>query len=129
MALEPRVNPLRLDADRSTASDARMMQLTPLAGSVDRVAADAGVLSALGDGQPGPHGPSVQARRPRALKQVVMRIYEPRRAGDGTGAVLVVGADADMMPASDHVDIGARGVGADLSDRRCPTRSRRVLAI
>jgi hypothetical protein len=63
-------------------------------------------------------------RGPR--KQVAMRICAPRRAGDVAGPVLVVGADADMMPASDHVDNGARGVGDDFSYRHCPTRSRRV---
>src|SRR5262249_3623521 len=51
-----------LDADRSTASDACMLQLATLACSVDRVASHAGVLGALGNGQPGPHGPSVQVR-------------------------------------------------------------------
>ena len=33
-------------------------------------------------------------------------IYAPRRAGDVAGAVLVRGADADVMPASDRVTVG-----------------------
>ena len=33
-------------------------------------------------------------------------IYAPRRAGDVAGPVLVRGADADMMPASDRVTVG-----------------------
>ena len=40
------------------------------------------------------------------------------RAGDVAGAVPVGGASADMTPAPDHVDSGARSVGDDLSDRR-----------
>jgi hypothetical protein len=58
-----------------------------------------------------------------------MRVYAPRRAGDLPGAVPVMGADADMLRASDHVNIGARGVGDDLSDRLYPTEARRALAI
>jgi len=49
--------------------------------------------------------------------------YAPSRAGDLAGAVLVGGADADMMPASDHVTRWPGSVGDDLSDRLYPTRS------
>jgi hypothetical protein len=54
-----------------------------------------------------------------------MGIYAPERAGDVGGALPVMGADADMMPASSRVGrMCLRGVGNDLSDRRRPTRQR-----
>src|SRR5207244_1616630 len=62
VSFEPCIDPLRSDPDRSTASDARVVQLTTFAGSVDRVAADTRILGTLGNGQPGLHGPSALAR-------------------------------------------------------------------
>src|SRR5829696_6932973 len=54
-----------LQPNRSSAADARMVQLAPLARGVDGVAADAGVLGALTHGQPGLHTalPPRSARR------------------------------------------------------------------
>ena len=72
VSLKPGIDPLRLDADRSAASDACVMQLAPLAGSVDRVAAHTGVFGAFATVNQvfmvPPRGPS------RAQKQVVMGI-------------------------------------------------------
>src|SRR5438132_3372288 len=99
VSFEPGIDPLRLDADRSAASDACVMQLAPLAGSVDRVAAHTGVFGALGNGQPGLHGPS--ARALAGPETSCNGDYAPRRAGDVAGAVPVGGAGADMMPAPD----------------------------
>jgi hypothetical protein len=41
---QPRVDPFRLQPNRPSSTDARVTQLATLAGSVDRVTADAGVL-------------------------------------------------------------------------------------
>src|SRR4030095_12538851 len=61
VSLEPRVDPQRLEADGSTAADARVVQLATLAGRVDRVTADACILRPLGNGQPNLHRPSARA--------------------------------------------------------------------
>ena len=56
MALQPGINPFRLDPNRSAPADARMPQFAPFAGGVDGVATDAGIDRALSNGQPGFHG-------------------------------------------------------------------------
>jgi len=58
MPLEPLVDPMGSRADRAAPGEAHVAQLQSLAGHVDRVAADAGVLRGVLDRQPGPHGPS-----------------------------------------------------------------------
>src|SRR6266545_2579168 len=65
VSFQPRVDPFRLESNRSPAADSRMLQLAPLARGVDGVAADAGVLGALSHGEPGLHTalPRRSARR------------------------------------------------------------------
>src|SRR5947199_8695669 len=89
VSFQPCVDPFRLEPNRSSATDARMVQLAPLARGVDGVAAHARVLGALTHGEPGLHAALPRrSARSRTPKRVVMRIYAPRRAGDGAGAVL-----------------------------------------
>src|SRR5437870_4660097 len=79
-----------------------MTQLSTLAGDVDGVAAHAGVLRALGHGEPGPHAAFPRrSAHSRTTKTSCDGIYAPRRAGDVAGAVLVMGADVDLRPTSE----------------------------
>src|SRR6266849_3499127 len=105
VSFQPRVDPFRFEANRSSAADARVVQLTSLARGVDRVATHTGVLGALTHGEPGLHTalPRKSARS-RTKRRVVMGVYAPRRAGDVAGAVLVMGADAGP-----DASIGPRG--------------------
>jgi hypothetical protein len=111
MSLEPRIDPLSFQTDRSPPADACVVQLTALAGSVDRVAANAGILRALGNGQPGLHGPSRAPAFERgknccgvcgALERVD---HSPTRCFSG--------ADAGNLPTSGRGSIAPRGVGDD----------------
>src|SRR5438445_5883371 len=68
---QPRVDPFTLQANRAASADACMLELPTLARCVDRVAADAGILCALGNGQPGLHGPSVRAPQSQGASKVV----------------------------------------------------------
>jgi hypothetical protein len=91
MSLDPLVDPLRLQTDRSPSADARVTQLATLARGVDRVAAQTRVVRGVSDRQPGFHNPSPAQEFPRNLTDVVV-VWVPRISAPivSTGAQLSV---------------------------------------
>jgi len=65
---EPLVDPHCLQTNRSSSTNARVMEFATLASGVDRVTADAGILRTLGNGQPNLHRPSARARTSAGVK-------------------------------------------------------------
>src|SRR5204863_6083411 len=68
---EPLVDPHGFQTNRSSSTDARVMEFATLASGVDRVTADACILRRLGNGQPNLHRPSARARKVRGREVVV----------------------------------------------------------
>jgi len=112
MSLQPCVDPFGFHTNGSSSTNARVMQLTTLAGGVNRVAADTGILCALGNGQPLLHSPSRAgplANEPEVLWGVVTR----SSASTVLAGARLNRADEGMLPTSGRESMGSHGVGDD----------------
>src|SRR6266498_279949 len=120
MSFQPRVDPLSLQTDRSASTDARVLQLATLAGSVNRVTADTCILRTLGNGQPNLHRSSARARSSASVKWLLgVRARTRQRHADAFLPARGCGHVADIEPRG---RLFLAGVGNDLSDRRVHNR-------